>query len=86
MDTAATEARIAEFAAENATLIAANAEKTALESLTQTERDELERAEREERRRIIEERDQFEKDEEERVRREVVQALVNSVNKFFAKT
>lgn len=76
VDLAATEERIAEFANENASLIAANAEKSALESLTQAEREEIERIEREERRRVIEERDQFEKDEEERVKREIVRALV----------
>ena len=77
IDLEKTESRIAAFSQKNAALIKANREKQVLETLSQTERDELERRAREERRRMIEENDRVEEEEEARIKAEVVQALAS---------
>jgi len=74
-DVAATEAKIAAYQADNAALIAANQHKTAMESLTQSEREEIEKRARAERMRMIEDAERVEKVEEAKVKAEMVQAL-----------
>ena len=61
----------------NAGLLAANAERAALESLSQTEKDELERRARDERRRMVEEAERKELEEERRLKQEIVDALAH---------
>ncbi|CAD6574226.1 MAG: TFIIH/NER complex subunit [Tremellales sp. Tagirdzhanova-0007] len=75
IDLPTTEARIAEFQRKNASLIAANQEKAVLETLSQVERDEVERRAREERMRMVEEAERVEREEGARVRSEIVEAL-----------
>ncbi|WVR08880.1 CDK-activating kinase assembly factor MAT1 [Kwoniella sp. DSM 27419] len=75
IDLEQTEARIAAFTKQNATIIAANQEKTALEAMSQAEREEVERKAREERMRMVEESERIEREEEERVKREVMETL-----------
>jgi hypothetical protein len=81
-----TERRIAEHAKQNAKLIAANQEKAALEAMSQSERDEVERRAREERMRMVEEAQRLERSEEERVKAEVIEALVSVYEVFPGST
>ncbi|KAK4689893.1 CDK-activating kinase assembly factor MAT1, partial [Tremellales sp. Uapishka_1] len=81
IDLPATEARIAEFARENKDLIASNLEKSAMEMMSQRERDEIDKRAREERRQMVEDAERIEKEEEERVKREVLQALAQDSKK-----
>ncbi|OCF78845.1 CDK-activating kinase assembly factor MAT1 [Kwoniella mangroviensis CBS 8886] len=75
IDVEKTEKRISEFEQSNASLIATNQEKAALEAMSQAEREEVERRAREERMRMVEEAERVEKEEEERVKKEVTEAL-----------
>ncbi|KAK8844141.1 CDK-activating kinase assembly factor MAT1 [Kwoniella newhampshirensis] len=81
IDLERTEARIADFAKQNKTLIVANQEKAALEAMSQAERDDVERRARAERMRMIEEAERVEREEEEGVRAEVTEALANGETK-----
>ncbi|WWC72909.1 CDK-activating kinase assembly factor MAT1 [Kwoniella pini CBS 10737] len=76
-----TEKRIQEFQKSNARLIATNQEKAALEAMSQTEREEIERRAREERMRMVEEAERIEREEEERVKKEVTEALARGETK-----
>ncbi|RSH95071.1 TFIIH/NER complex subunit [Saitozyma podzolica] len=80
IDLVRTERRIAEHAKQNAKLIAANQEKAALEAMSQSERDEVERRAREERMRMVEEAERLERSEEERVKAEVIEALAKGAH------
>lgn len=75
IDLDSTEARIAEFSRKNAAAIAANKDRAALEALSQTERDEVEKRARRERRRMVEEAERVEAAEKTRLEREVTEAL-----------
>ena len=75
IDVPATEKRIAEFRKQNAQIITTNAQRAALEQLSQAEKDDIERRAREERMRMVEEAERVEAMEEERSRAEIVQAL-----------
>ncbi|KAL1409045.1 TFIIH/NER complex subunit [Vanrija albida] len=75
IDVAATEARIAAYARDNASLIATNQHKAAMESLSQNEREDIERRARAERMRMIEEAERVEAAEEARARSAAVEAI-----------
>ncbi|WWD21199.1 CDK-activating kinase assembly factor MAT1 [Kwoniella shandongensis] len=81
IDLEKTEARIAQFAKQNKALIVANQEKTALEAMSQAERDDVERRAREERMRMVEEAERVEREEEARLRAEVTEALASGETK-----
>lgn len=70
-----TEARITAYQTENASLITKNQHKAAMESMSQTERDEVEKRAKAERARMIEEAERVERAEDERVKTEIVDAL-----------
>ncbi|WWC63827.1 CDK-activating kinase assembly factor MAT1 [Kwoniella dejecticola CBS 10117] len=76
-----TEKRIQEFQKSNASLIATNQEKAALEAMSQTEREEVERRAREERMRMVEEAERIEREEEERAKKDVTEALARGESK-----
>ncbi|TXT10736.1 hypothetical protein VHUM_02241 [Vanrija humicola] len=80
VDVAATEAKIAAYARDNAGLIATNQHKAAMESLSQSERDDIERRARAERMRMIEEAERVEAAEEARARSSAVDALSRGGN------
>ncbi|WVQ81334.1 CDK-activating kinase assembly factor MAT1 [Cryptococcus sp. DSM 104549] len=77
VDVPATEARISAFVKQNASLIAANQEKLRLESMSQKDRDDLERRAREEKMRMIQEAERVEREADERVKEEVTNALAS---------
>jgi CDK-activating kinase assembly factor MAT1 len=76
IDLPKTEARIAEFAKQNAALIQTNLKKLEIEAMSQRERDDVERRAKQEKIEMLEEGERVEKEEEERVKREVLNALV----------
>ncbi|BEI85926.1 hypothetical protein CcaverHIS002_0602130 [Cutaneotrichosporon cavernicola] len=75
VDVSATEAKIAAYQNENASLITTNKHKAAMESMSAAERDEVEKRARAERARMIEEAERVERAEDERVKAEIVDAL-----------
>ena len=77
IDVEQTEARMREYTNKNSATIAANKKKAAKELEMDAKRDEKEKHEREERRKMIEEYDEKEARETARVQAEVVQALVS---------
>ena len=77
IDVEQTEARMREYTNKNSATIAANKKKAAKELEMDAKRDEKEKNEREERRKMIEEYDEKEAREAARVQAEVVQALVS---------
>lgn len=78
VNVAQTEERLAKWAADNAGQIATNQHKLAMEALSQTERDDVERRARAERKHMIEEAERVERAEETRVRAELVDALART--------
>lgn len=78
IDISTTEAKLQAYQNENATLIATNQHKAAMESLSQSERDEVEKRARAERVRMIEEAQRVDRAEDERVKAQVVEALTRA--------
>ncbi|GMK58303.1 hypothetical protein CspeluHIS016_0503350 [Cutaneotrichosporon spelunceum] len=74
-DVPETEARIAAYQNENASLITTNKHKAAMESMSAAEREEVEKRARAERARMIEDAERVERAEDERVKAEIVDAL-----------
>ncbi|WRT69273.1 CDK-activating kinase assembly factor MAT1 [Kwoniella shivajii] len=81
IDVERTEARITEFEKSNASLIATNQKKSALEAMSQNEREEVERRAREERMRMVEEAARIEREEEERIKHEITETLARGETK-----
>ncbi|WWC91002.1 CDK-activating kinase assembly factor MAT1 [Kwoniella dendrophila CBS 6074] len=81
IDVEKTESRITAFQKSNAGLIATNQEKSALEAMSQNEREEIERRSREERMRMVEESERIEREEEERIKKDVTEALARGDGK-----
>jgi CDK-activating kinase assembly factor MAT1 len=75
IDVPETEARIAAYQSENAALITKNKHKAAVESMSASEREEVEKRAKAERARMIEEAERVERAEDERVKAEIVDAL-----------
>lgn len=79
VDVLETEAKITAYQTENASLITKNQHQAAMESMSQTERDEVEKRAKAERARMIEEAERVERAEDERVKAEIVDALSRQV-------
>lgn len=77
IDIPKTEARIAQFQRQNAALIAENQSKTALEALSQHERDEVEKRAREERMEMVANAERLDREQEERAKAQIGEALVS---------
>lgn len=75
VDVPATEAALSSYTTDNASLIATNQQKKAMEALSQTERDGVEKRARAERIHMIEEAERVDRAEEIRVKAEIVDAL-----------
>jgi CDK-activating kinase assembly factor MAT1 len=75
VDVVSTEIKLTSYKSDNATLIATNQHKLAMESLSQNEREEIEKRARAERVRMIEDAERTEKLEEARVKAEITSAL-----------
>ncbi|CAK9779453.1 CDK-activating kinase assembly factor [Cutaneotrichosporon oleaginosum] len=75
IDVAETEARIAAYQSENASLITKNKHKAAMESMSASERDEVEKRAKAERARMIEEAERVERAADEKAKAEIVDAL-----------
>jgi CDK-activating kinase assembly factor MAT1 len=76
IDIPKTEARIAQFQRQNAALIAENQSKSALEALSQAERDEVEKRAREERMEMVANAERVDREQEERAKAHIGEALV----------
>ena len=77
IDIPKTEARITQFQRQNAALIAENQSKTALEALSQAERDEVEKRAREERMEMVANAERMDREQEERAKAQIGDALVS---------
>lgn len=85
IDVAETEAKMASFATDNASLIAKNRHKAEMESMSLVEREEVEKTAKAERLRMIKEAEVVEKAEDERVQAEIVDAMSRPDGEEIAK-